>query len=316
MSLPAPTADRVAPPAAGRTSSPWLRRVVLVNLVFQVLIVVTGGVVRLTGSGLGCSTWPSCEPGEYTPTFHPEQGIHPYIEYGNRMLGVVVGIVAVITVAAVFRWAAHRPPMRALAVVVLAGTGFQGLLGGITVRTGLHPATVMAHFLVSMVLVAAATWLVWREREPDGTPHPVLPRLGRRVAWLTAAVGAVVLTLGTVVTGSGPHSGDAQDPARFGFDPRTIAWLHADSVMLFCGLVIAMVLATHLVSSSPGSRSAWRAVLLVTLAQGAIGYTQYATGLPELLVLVHMLGAALLVVTLTCGLLSLHSREDSRPEPA
>lgn len=292
-----------------RTPYPWLRRTVAANLAFQVLIVVTGGVVRLTGSGLGCSTWPACEPGSYTPTFEAADGIHPYIEFGNRMLGVVVGLVALATVAAVWRWARHRRPMPALAVAVLVGTGAQGALGGLTVRMGLHPATVMAHFLISMLLVAASTALVWREREPDGVPRPVVPVPVRRLAWLTVAAAAVVLVLGTLVTGSGPHSGDADQPARFGFDPRTISWVHADSVLLFCGLVVGMVVAVHLLPAAHRTRTAWRAVLVVTVAQGAVGYTQYLTGLPELLVLVHMLGAALLVVALTCGVLALRSRD-------
>jgi cytochrome c oxidase assembly protein subunit 15 len=127
------------------------------------------------------------------------------------------------------------------------------------------------------------------------------------VAWVTCAVGAAVLTLGTVVTGSGPHSGDADTPARFGFDPRTISWLHADTVMLFLGLVVAVWLATRLSPAPTGVATAWRDVLVVTLAQGAIGYVQYLTDLPEVLVLAHMLGAALLVIALTRGMLALRT---------
>jgi cytochrome c oxidase assembly protein subunit 15 len=122
-------------------------------------------------------------------------------------------------------------------------------------------------------------------------------------------VGAVVLALGTVVTGSGPHSGDADEPARFGFDPRTISWLHADAVMLFVGLVVAVWVAARLSGTSPRPARAWWAVLLVTLAQGVVGYTQYLTGLPEVLVLVHMLLASLLVVALTAGVVRLRSAQ-------
>lgn len=295
-------------PTRTAAPSPWLRRALVVNVAFQALIVVTGGIVRLTGSGLGCSTWPDCEPGRYTPTFEAADGIHPYIEFGNRLLGVVVGLVAVAAVAAIWRWARERRGLLRLAGIVLGGTVLQAIIGGITVRTGLHPATVMTHFLLSMVLIAVATALVVREREGDAPPSPVVPGLVHRVAWLTTAVAAVVLVLGTVVTGSGPHSGDYEDPARFGFDPRTVAWLHADSVMLFCGLVVAMVVATHLVARSSAAPRAWRAVLYVTLAQGAVGYTQYALDLPEVLVGIHMLGACALVVTLTYGVLSLRTR--------
>jgi len=282
------------------TAFPWLRWVVVANLGLQVLIVVTGGLVRLSGSGLGCSTWPQCEPGTYTPTFEASAGFHPYVEFGNRMLSIVVGLGALAALWTVWRWARHRRPMLMLAGLVLGGTVLQGVLGGVTVRTGLHPTTVMAHFLISMALVSISTLLVWHDRaaRPDAPGAPV-PRLVRRVGWLTATVGALVLVLGTVVTGSGPHSGDADEPARFGFDPRTVTWLHADAVMLFCGLVVGMVLATHLLPSAARARGAWRVVLLVTLAQGLVGYVQYLTGLPETLVLVHMLGAALLTVALT-----------------
>jgi cytochrome c oxidase assembly protein subunit 15 len=129
----------------------------------------------------------------------------------------------------------------------------------------------------------------------------------RFLAWVTATLGAVILVLGTMVTGSGPHSGDAATP-RFGFDPRAISWLHADAVMLFAGLVIAVLLAVRLTASDPRPRTVWHVVLVVTVLQGLIGYTQYLTGLPEALVLVHMLGASLLAVSLTYGVLSLRRR--------
>lgn len=307
-------------PAPARPSSPWLRRLLLTSLALQVLIVVTGGAVRLTGSGLGCSTWPNCDPGHFTPSFRPEDGIHPYVEYGNRMVGVVVGLVAIAAFVAVWAWAdaktLPRRRMLVLAAVVAVGTGLQGLLGGITVRADLAPAIVMTHFLLSMVLVSASTWLVWCVAGPIMRPRPTdadaYPNLYRTVAWLTAAAGAVVLVLGTVVTGSGPHSGDSDLPARLGFDPRTVSWLHADAVMLFCGLVIAMVLAGHLLPDR-GARGPWGVVLMVTLAQAAIGYTQYLTGLPEILVGMHMLGAAALVIALTWGMLAVSRPGLSRP---
>ena len=120
-------------------------------------------------------------------------------------------------------------------------------------------------------------------------------------------MAAAVLTLGTVVTGSGPHSGDADEPARFGFDPRTISWLHADAVMLFIGLVVAVWLGARLTGTTARAADAWRWVLLVTLAQGLVGYVQYLSGLPEVLVLAHMLLASLLVVALTAGMVRLRA---------
>lgn len=279
-------------------------RILFANLVAQVVIIVSGGLVRLTGSGLGCPTWPECVPGSYVPVPHQEQGFHKIIEFGNRTLTSVLAVIAILTVVAVWRWAPVKR-LKIAAVTVLAGVAFQAILGGITVRTGLHPATVSAHFLVSAGLVAAAAYLWFARRESEGEPTGLVPELVRRVAWFTSGVGAVVLLLGTVVTGSGPHSGDADTPARFGFDPRTISWLHADAVMLFVGLVVAVWLATRLSPAPESVSSAWRVVLLVTLAQGLIGYTQYLTDLPVVLVLTHMLGAAALVVALTNGLVSL-----------
>lgn len=279
-------------------------RILFANLVAQGAIIVSGGLVRLTGSGLGCPTWPECVPGSYVPVREQAEGFHKVIEFGNRTLTSVLAIIAILTVVAVWRWAPARR-LKVAAVTVLAGVVFQAILGGITVLTELHPATVSAHFLVSAALVATAAYLWFARREGDGDATTLVPELVRRIAWLTSAVGALVLLLGTVVTGSGPHSGDADTPARFGFDPRTISWLHADAVMLFIGLVVAVWLATRLSSAPASVSSAWRTVLLVTLAQGAIGYIQYLTALPEVLVLAHMFGAAALVVALTQGLVAL-----------
>ncbi len=276
---------------------PWLRRILLANLVMQVLIVVTGGLVRLTGSGLGCPTWPQCEPGSYTPSFEPADGIHPYIEFGNRMLGILVGAVALLTVLAVWRWARRRP-MTLLAGLVLGGTLAQGVLGGITVRTGLHPGTVMAHFLISMLLVAASTLLLWHLR--DRPAGPEAPPLLRQLSWATVGVGALVLVLGTVVTGAGPHSGDADEPARLALDPELMSRVHAASVWVFLGLLAAVLLVLR---RTPHGAAVllrpWAVVLAVSLLQGVIGYVQYFTGLPVALVSLHMLGAALLTVALT-----------------
>jgi heme a synthase len=289
------------------TTSPWLRRVLLVNLILEIGIVVTGGLVRLTGSGLGCPTWPQCVPGSFTPVPHQAQGFHKLIEFGNRSLTGVVGVAAILVIVAVWRWAPGRRTLLGISVLPLIGVLLQAVLGGISVLTGLNPAIVAAHFLASMVLVSLSAYLLYRVSEADETPVALVRNEIRSLAWVTAALGAFILVLGTVVTGSGPHSGDAATP-RFGFDPRTISWLHADAVMLFAGLVVAVLLAVHLTAADPRPRRVWHSVLGVTVLQGAVGYTQYLTGLPEALVLVHMLGASLLVVSLTYGVLSLRHR--------
>ena len=307
-----PTASTAAPDVTV-TPSPRRSRlaratrpVLLANLVCQVGIILTGGLVRLTGSGLGCPTWPECVPGSYTPVVTQPQGFHKYIEFGNRTLTGVIGLAAlaafVVVLADVLR--RRRPGARlergllALAAVPFLGVVAQAVLGGITVLTGLSPETVAAHYLLSSVLVVASTALLLVLHHP--TP-PVARREVHWIAWAVAVVCGVVLVLGTVVTGSGPHSGDADTPNRFGFDPRTVSWLHADAVWLFVGLVVALLLAMRLVGATPTAyrRGVW--LLGVTVAQGAIGYVQYFTGLPISLVSLHMLGSALLTVAVTAA---------------
>jgi heme a synthase len=277
-----------------------LRAVLLVNLAAQVGIVVTGGLVRLTGSGLGCPTWPQCVPGSYTPVVRQAQGYHKYIEFGNRLLVFLVAAAALATLVAVLRFARARSVV-VLGAVPLLGVVAQAVLGGVTVLTGLSPATVAAHFLLSMVLVAASTALLLLVTAPT----PPSPR--REVRLLSAAVAAlasVVLVIGTVVTGSGPHSGDATKPARLGFDPAAVSRLHAGAVWLFVLLVLALVLVQRRAGASRQARRRGAAVLIVTLGQGVVGYVQYATGLPAAIVATHLLGASLLVVAVTAAVAS------------
>lgn len=296
---------------AGRGSGwHWVVRAAAVNLVLQVLIVVTGGIVRLTESGLGCPTWPECTPGSITPTAEQIEGVGKLIEFGNRLLTflVALGAIAVLVAVLRFRRSLWRP-----GVLPLIGTVGQAVLGGVTVLTSLHPATVAAHFLLSMVLIAVSTWLLVRAREPGGPVTSRVPRRLRASAWGLAAVGAVVLVLGTLVTGSGPHSGDADEPARFALDLDAVSRAHAWAVWAFVAL-----LAAHMVGlrgAGLGGRPwgrAWRwAVVMAVLVvvQGVVGYAQYLLGLPRPLVAVHMLLAALFAAALTVVVLSTRSRD-------
>jgi cytochrome c oxidase assembly protein subunit 15 len=284
-----------------------VRPILLANLVGEIVIVVTGGIVRLTGSGLGCPTWPECTAGSIVPVAEQAEGFHKWIEFGNRTLTGVVGILAILALWAVRTHLPARKPLHRLGWAMIIGVIAQAIVGGITVRTGLNPVTVAFHFLASMALIAVATAMVRGAEDEVVAPRmPVVPVVVARLGWATAVVGALVLFLGTMVTGSGPHSGDAVTPARTGFDPRVISWLHADVVMLFLGLVVAVLVAVHISGDDHRARVTWRTVLVVTLAQGAIGYLQYFTGLPEALVAAHMLGAALLTVAVTAGVLNLY----------
>ncbi len=284
----------------------WARGILVANLVAEIGFVVTGGVVRLTGSGLGCPTWPECMPGSFTPVRTDESSIHDLVEFGNRLLTFVVVILAIASLYSVLTQWPRRGRLQLVALGVLAGIPAQAVLGGITVLTGLNPYLVAGHFLLSMVLIVLSAALVRGSRDDVSGPGELLVHpIARAVGLVTSLVGAVVVVLGTIVTGSGPHSGDADTPARTGFDPRVVSWLHADMVMLFCGLVVATLVAVLLTARADEARRAWWVVLGVTLAQGVIGYVQYFTALPVVLVLLHMLGASLLVAALTWGVLAM-----------
>ena len=244
-------------------------------------------------------------PGSFTPVRTDESSIHDLVEFGNRTLTFAVVILAFAALYSVLTQWPERGRLQLVAVGVLAGIPAQAILGGITVLTGLNPWLVASHFLLSMVLVALSTALVRGSRDDVSGPGELLVHpIARVVAIITSLVGAVVVVLGTIVTGSGPHSGDADAPARTGFDPRVVSWLHADVVMLFAGLVVATLVAVLITGRADEVRRAWWVVLGVTLAQGFIGYVQYFTALPIVLVLLHMLGASLLVAALTWGVLA------------
>ena len=264
-------------------------RVALVNAIANGFIVVTGGLVRLTGSGLGCPTWPRCTDDSFVAT--PELAAHGAIEFGNRLLTFVLTVAAIAVVIAV--WRSPRRDLRPLALLSFLGIPAQALLGGITVLTELNPWTVAAHFLISMVLVAVATTLWLRSREP-GVGGLLLRRPLELLVLGIAAVTSVVLVLGTVVTGAGPHSGDKNAADRMDFDPETVSQLHADLVFLLVGLTVALLVALYAVDSPGRIRGAARDLLVVQLAQGAVGFVQYVTDLPIALVLLHMLGAVLI----------------------
>jgi cytochrome c oxidase assembly protein subunit 15 len=280
--------------------TPAVSGIFIANLVAQMAIVVTGAVVRVTGSGLGCPTWPECVEGSYTPTSRQEESWHKYVEFGNRLLTFALVVLAIAAIVAAIMDRRRRsrlslPPRRVilvLAAVPFIGTFAQAGLGGITVLTGLHPATVSAHFLLSMVIIAFCVALVARSGDPGDYPVVMLIRRELRfLTWGVVALAGLVVVLGVIVTGSGPHSGDAQSENRFSFDPRTVSWLHADVVLLFLGLLAALLLALRLTGAPSRVRRAAWILAGVALAQGVIGYVQYFTGLPVVAVVAHVTGA-------------------------
>jgi cytochrome c oxidase assembly protein subunit 15 len=255
-------------------------------LFLQAALVVTGGAVRLTGSGLGCPTWPECTPGSYTPVPHQaEPQLNVWIEFANRLLTFVLVIASVVVIIAVLK--SKRKDLRGLAIGQFLGIFGQGVLGGITVLTDLNPIPVACHLLLSIILIAGATSLRSRRYTPVVFVKPA--SLTSKISWVHVVTSFVVIVLGTIVTGSGPHAGDAQ-AKRFGFDIRTVAWLHADVVIFLLGTTFAFYVAT---GTSDKSKKAIKAFAIVALAQGGIGYIQYFTGIPEILVAAHLLGATL-----------------------
>ena len=262
-------------------------------LVFlQIAIVVTGGAVRLTGSGLGCPTWPECTPGSYTPVPHQAEGqVHAWIEFGNRLLTFLLLLCALIALIIAIRVSKNtilKSRVRSLAALQVIGIFGQGILGGITVLTDLNPIPVAGHFLLSIFLIAGAISLRYEivgiiKQKADGIVATLMPLL----IWLTV----LVLVAGTIVTGSGPHAGD-ENAKRFGFNPRIVSWLHADLVIALVVLTLVLWLITR-VSQNKVIHKHLSVLLIICLSQGLVGYVQYFTGLPELLVAAHLLGATL-----------------------
>lgn len=255
-------------------------------LFLQAALVVTGGAVRLTGSGLGCPTWPECTPGSYTPVAGQVEGqLHAWIEFGNRLLTFVLVLAALVTLIAVLR--SGRKDLRILAVGQFLGIFGQGVLGGITVLTNLNPISVASHYLLSTILIAAATSLFTRRHRPAVKKiSPLQPDVFSRIH---ITLSALVIVLGTIVTGAGPHAGDIDAP-RLHIRIQSAALLHGVAVAILIAITLAFFLAKQ---TSEQTRKLLAIFALLTISQGAIGWIQYIQGVPELLVASHLAGSTL-----------------------
>ena len=270
-------------------------------VVLQAGIIVTGGAVRLTGSGLGCPTWPQCTKGSFTPVPHQAQGkLHSWIEFSNRLLTFLLIVIAIAALIAAVKYSKGRLDRRRviwLAIWQVLGIFGQGILGGITVLTHLNPLPVSGHFLLSIPLIAGALSLrqIMLNKE-----RVAISATTRSLSQVILALTILVITLGTVVTGSGPHAGDIQ-AKRYGIDPRTISWIHADSVIALISLAIGLFFVVKVADSQEAKELFGRKLnifLLVALSQGVIGYIQYFTHLPELIVGIHLIGACLVWISM------------------
>jgi cytochrome c oxidase assembly protein subunit 15 len=254
---------------------------------------------------LGCPTWPECTPGSYTPKpYQVEEQVKVWIEFGNRLLTFVLVLAAITVLVSVL--AAGRKDLRGLALGQVLGILGQGILGGITVLTGLHPATVAAHFLLSIVLIAGATSL--RAQRFASLEKQDTAPLVKKIATAHIAVSFLVLFLGTLVTGSGPHAGDATAP-RFPFDLRTMAWLHADSVIALFGITFGLFVVQGV---SAHTKRRLKIFVAIALSQGLIGYVQWYLDLPELIVGLHLVGSTLVWIAAWRVWLSVTKRMDSK----
>ena len=265
----------------------------IVSLVMNIVIVVTGGLVRLTGSGLGCPTWPRCTEDSYVS--HPELGIHGAIEFGNRLFTLVLIIAAMLTLVSAMLYRENgrpRPDLRWLAGGLALGIPLQGVIGGITVLTQLNPYVVGLHLLLSMVLIALAVWLVRKAWHLAPAQASGLSVAATRV---TFVLMWLAVWLGTLVTGSGPHAGDENAP-RNGLDAMRLTGLHSGVVY---ATVAASVICFVLLRSGAAGL-----LVLVEIVQGGIGMAQYQLGLPIWLVALHLLGASLAIATVTNLMLS------------
>ncbi|MFJ5844506.1 heme A synthase [Streptomyces sp. NPDC092903] len=294
------------------TPSPrTVRRAAMSAVVMAVAIVVTGGAVRLTGSGLGCPTWPKCTDESLTAT--SAMGFHGAIEFGNRMLTYVL--------CAAVGWAiiaARSAKPRRRSVTRLGWAQFwvvmgNAVLGGIVVLVGLNPYTVAAHFLLSTALLTLALVTWQRTREGDTAPRPLVGKAVSQLTWLLVVAAGLLIAVGTVVTGAGRHAGDSSDVRRIPIDWKTIAQLHADLAWVVVALTVALWFVLKAVDAPVGPLHRARDLFLILMAQGVIGYVQYFTDTPEILVGLHMFGSCLVWIGVVRVLLSQRERPVDAP---
>jgi cytochrome c oxidase assembly protein subunit 15 len=321
---PAGGAEAPAGPSASAAPSGLLSRILtwrttpailtwtcFAAFVANIGIIVTGGAVRLTDSGLGCPTWPTCTDGSLVPT--SRLGAYGVVEFTNRMLTFAVSVAVGAAIIACMRRHPRRAVLNKLSWTLFFGVVLQAVIGGISVRTHLAPIWVSLHMLVSLGMVALSYILWVRSREPhDAAPTPTVQPILRTLGYvLTAGVGALLIA-GTIVTGSGPHSGaKAGDPGskRFPLSPANATQLHADLVFLVVGLTVALWFGLKATGAGPRVLNTVRDLFLVLMAQGVIGYAQYFTHLPVLLVGIHMFGAAVVWAATWRVLLAMRERK-------
>ncbi|NEC28430.1 heme A synthase [Streptomyces sp. SID8111] len=289
-----------------------VRRAALAALVMSVVIVVTGGAVRLTGSGLGCPTWPKCTDDSIAAT--REMGVHGVIEFGNRLLTYVLCAAVGWAIVAARSAKPARPGVIRLGWAQFWIVMGNAILGGIVVLVGLNPYTVAAHFMLSSALIAVATVMWQRVREGDGEPRPLVGKAVQQLVWFLVAAAVLLIAVGTVVTGAGPHAGDSSEVERMPLDWETVSKLHAVLAWIVVTLTFALWFVLKAVDAPRGPLHRTRELFVILLLQGVIGYVQYFTDLPEVLVGLHMFGSCVMWIWVVRLLLSLRERPEAVPD--
>jgi len=309
--MSAPTDVTAAPARTGFWSRFWgwlpseidsrVRTVAWLSFIAEVVIIGTGGAVRLTGSGLGCSEWPLCTPESLVPIYEV-QGIHGYIEFGNRLMTSVVGILALMVFFYVVKYRAERRDLFTLSLIVLGGVVAQAVVGGITVWTGLNPFVVGFHYVASLLLVCVAAAFLVRVYDAPGPRVRAVPMWFAATSHVTGLALALTIFAGVLTTGSGPHSGD-DEVVRQGFDASVLAHVHSWPGYILAGLVAVLAISAWILRLEPRR---WLLVLaLAILVQVGVGVLQAREGLPALLVGIHMVLAALSAAAYTVVVLRL-----------
>ncbi|MGP4028533.1 COX15/CtaA family protein [Actinomadura sp. 3N407] len=280
--------------AVWRPTPRSLRLLALLGVIGNVVIVVSGGAVRVTKSGLGCPDWPRCSGDSLVPTHNPEHHVlNMSIEFGNRLITFVVLAAGLLVFIAALRLRPRRKELVWWALAQPMSVVAQAVIGGIVVLTELHPAAVSLHFLVSPALLVFCVALWIRAGEGDAPPRRLTGPWTRRLTAALLVACAAVLVAGTVVTGTGPHAGDA-DSRRYGFDITDVARIHSVLAWVTTALTVIVVIALYRTGAPAAARRRAHELTAIIVLQGAVGYVQYSLGVPEGLVLLHMLGSVLM----------------------
>jgi cytochrome c oxidase assembly protein subunit 15 len=298
-------------PAPNRTTQ---LVIAIANVVAQIGIMVSGSVVRVTGSGLGCPTWPTCTASSLIPVADPYNGqLHQWVEFSNRMFGIAVGVISVLVFLQAIISKPRRRRYTVLTLMMPVGFVMQAVMGGLTVLLKLVWWSVGLHFLLSPVLVWIAVLIVAAVSEGDGPARPLLPKPLRGLLAAMALVLTGLVMAGTLVTAAGPHAGDIHTP-RLDLPIPALVELHADFLFVFLGMLAALFFAMRITG---GTRKLWRRYWVLVgliLAQGALGITQYELGVPDVLVSFHVLGAATCIAAMA-GLWAASRERDPLPNP-